>query len=83
VPARRTAEMFGFYSVSEKLAGVVGPILFGAAAHAAGAGRLGVLTLLPFFVGGAWLLLTVDLERGRARAAATGARPSTGAPELE
>ena len=29
VPPRATGEMFGFYSVSEKLAGVVGPLLFG------------------------------------------------------
>jgi UMF1 family MFS transporter len=69
VPARRTAELFGFYSVSEKLAGVIGPLLFGLVAQATGAGRFAVLTLLPFFVGGAWLLLTVDLDRGRARAA--------------
>lgn len=70
VPRARVAEMFGFFSVSEKLAGVVGPLLFGLVAQAAGQGRVAVLTLLPFFLGGAWLLLTVDLERGRRRAAA-------------
>jgi len=70
VPPERTAELFGFYSVSEKLAGVIGPLLFGLVAQAAGGGRFAVLTLLPFFLGGAWLLLTVDLERGRRRALA-------------
>jgi UMF1 family MFS transporter len=68
VPARQLGEMFGFYSVSEKLAGVVGPLLFAAVAQMSGAGRFAVLTLLPFFLGGAWLLLGVDLERGRQRA---------------
>jgi UMF1 family MFS transporter len=65
-PSRRMGEMFGFYSVSEKLAGVVGPLLFGLVTQASGAGRFAVLTLLPFFLGGAWLLMTVDLDKGAA-----------------
>jgi UMF1 family MFS transporter len=72
VPREATGEMFGFYSVSEKLAGVVGPILFGAVTQATHGGRLATLTLLPLFVGGAWLLSTVDLERGRRLAASSG-----------
>jgi UMF1 family MFS transporter len=67
-PRRQMGELFGFYSVSEKLAGIVGPLLFGLVAQWTGTGRLAVLTLLPFFVIGAWLLLTVDLERGVRRA---------------
>jgi UMF1 family MFS transporter len=62
--------MFGFYSVSEKLAGVVGPVLFAATTQVTHGGRLATLTLLPLFLGGAWLLSTVDLERGRRAAAA-------------
>jgi UMF1 family MFS transporter len=68
VPRGQLGELFGFYSVSEKLAGVVGPLLFGLVAQLSGAGRFAVLTLLPFFIGGAWLLTRVDLERGAARA---------------
>ena len=48
--------------------GVAGPLLFGLVTQWSGAGRFAVLTLLPFFIGGAWLLLTVDLERGARRA---------------
>ena len=70
VPRRQVSELFGFYSVSEKLAGVVGPVLFAAVTQLMGGGRLATLTLLPLFVGGAWLLARVDLERGRAEAAA-------------
>jgi UMF1 family MFS transporter len=65
VPRSRQGEMFGFYSVSEKLAGVAGPILFGLVTQATGGGRMATLTLLPLFLGGAWLLSTVDLARGR------------------
>ena len=73
VPPSRLGGMFGFYSVSEKLAGVAGPLLFGLAAQLFGSGRFAVFTLLPFFLGGAALLLTVDLERGARRAAEAGA----------
>jgi len=70
VKREQSGEMFGFYSVSEKLAGVVGPILFSAVTQVTHGGRLATLTLLPLFLGGAWLLSTVDLERGRKAAAA-------------
>jgi UMF1 family MFS transporter len=69
VPRERSGELFGFYSVSEKLAGVLGPILFAAVAQVTHGGKLATLTLLPLFLGGAWLLTTVDLERGRRAAA--------------
>jgi len=70
VPRRRMSELFGFYSVSEKLSGVIGPLLFAVVAQVSGKGRFAVLTLLPFFVVGAWLLLTVNLDAGRRRAEA-------------
>ena len=70
VPQRQMAEMFGFYSVSEKLAGVVGPLAFGLVASGSGGGRFAVLTLLPSFILGMWLLMRVDLEAGAARARA-------------
>lgn len=69
VPRDQAGEMFGFYSVSEKLAGVVGPVLFAIVAQASHGGRLATLTLLPLFLGGAWLLTRVDLARGRRDAA--------------
>jgi UMF1 family MFS transporter len=68
VPPRQLGEMFGFYALSEKLAGIVGPLLFALVAQATGTSRLAVFSLLPMFLGGAWLLMTVDFERGAARA---------------
>ena len=70
VPKRQVSELFGFYSVSEKLAGVVGPVLFAGVTQLMGGGRLATLTLLPLFLAGAWLLSRVNLERGAREAAA-------------
>ncbi len=75
VPRSQASEMFGFYSVSEKMAGIVGPLLFGVVAQLAHGSRLATLTLLPLLLGGAWALSRVDLERGarEARGMASGA----------
>lgn len=67
-PASRRASLFGFYAVSEKVAGVIGPLVFGLVATATGTSRWAVLVLLPMFALGGALLLTVDLARGTARA---------------
>jgi len=74
VPPARSGELFGFYAVSEKMAGVAGPLLFGLVTQFAHGGRLATLTLLPLFLGGAWLFSTVDFARGR-RAAQAEAAP--------
>jgi UMF1 family MFS transporter len=70
VPQRQMAEMFGFYSVSEKLAGVIGPLLFAVIAQWTGGGRFAVLSLLPMFVIGMVMLMRVDLHAGAERARA-------------
>lgn len=75
VPAPRRGELFGFYSVSEKLAGIVGPLVFAVVAQVAHGGRWATLALLPMFVGGAWLLLRVDVARGAAAARAAEGTP--------
>lgn len=70
VPQGRSAEFFSFYSVFRKSAGVLGPLVFGVVAQVSGTSRLGILSLLVFFVGGMLLLSRVDVEAGR-RAART------------
>ncbi len=64
VPRHRTAEYFGFFSTSGKLAGVVGPLVFGLVSQLTGTGRLGILSLVVFFVVGGWLLTRVDVAAG-------------------
>jgi MFS transporter, UMF1 family len=73
IPAHRTAEFFGFFGTAEKFAGIIGPPLFAGVAALCGASRWGVLTVVPFFGFGAWLLARVDVEKGRAAARAASA----------
>ena len=68
IPAGQTAELFGFFSISEKFAGILGPLLFAVIGQATGNSRLGILSLVAFFIIGALLLGRVDLERGQRRA---------------
>ncbi len=65
VPRHRTAEFFGFYSTSGKLAGVAGPLVFGLVGHLTGTSRLGILSLVVFFVLGGWLLSKVNPAEGQ------------------
>ena len=66
VPRHRSAEFFGFFSTSGKLAGVVGPLVFGVVSQITGTGRLGILSLIVFFAVGGWLLTRVDVAAGSA-----------------
>ena len=69
-PKARTAEFFGFYDISSKFAGVLGPLLFSATALIFGTSRLGIISLVVFFVVGAFLLSRVDEQSGIALARA-------------
>ena len=68
VPAGRSAEFFGFYSSSGKLAGVVGPLVFSVVGQVSGTSRLGIVALVLFFLLGGWLLSRVDLQAGARQA---------------
>lgn len=70
IPRHKSAEFFGFFSTSARLAGIAGPLAFGLVSQAAGSSRLGILCLLAFFVLGGLLLAKVDVEEGQRRAAA-------------
>jgi len=80
VPRHKSAEFFGFYATSGKIAGIAGPLVFALVSQLAGASRLSILSLLAFFLAGAWLLARVDLEAGRARARAVEIRDGQGPP---
>ncbi|MBN2201928.1 MFS transporter, partial [bacterium] len=70
VPKNRSAEFFGFYNISGKFAGILGPAVFGLSGQIGGTSRVGILSLLAFFAIGAALLLRVDVEEGRRQGAA-------------
>jgi UMF1 family MFS transporter len=63
-PKARSAEFFGFYDVSSKFAGIVGPALFALMGQLTGSSRLGIVALVIFFIGGILLLIRVDEQEG-------------------
>jgi UMF1 family MFS transporter len=64
VPRHRSGEFFGFFAVTEKFAGILGPALFAAAVALTGSSRAAILSVIVFFAAGAVLLALVDVEAG-------------------
>jgi len=63
-PKAKTAEFFGFYDVSSKFAGILGPVLFGLVGQLTGSSRLSIVSLVVFFVVGSGLLVWVNEREG-------------------
>jgi len=70
VPKQKSAEFFGFYDVSQKFSGILGPTIFGLVGQLMGNSRWGILALILFFISGILLLLKIDVSRGIAQAEA-------------
>jgi len=64
MPRSKTAEFYGFFSVSEKFNTVVGPFVMAVITQLTGDGRWGIVSLVIFFVLGIVMLRGVDIERG-------------------
>jgi UMF1 family MFS transporter len=64
VPKAQSAEFFSFFSVSGKFAGIFGPLIFGLVSQLMGNSRLGIVSLVIFFIAGGLLLTRVDEEKG-------------------
>lgn len=83
-PRHRSGEFFAFFSWSGKFAGLLGGWVFGLATGLAGDARPAILTIVPFFVLGAWLLARVDVGEGiRVAAAEDAALLAAAAPAPE
>jgi UMF1 family MFS transporter len=65
IPPGKSAQFFGFYNVSGRFGSIVGPLLFSVVSQLAGGSRLGILSLIVFFVGGMVILSRVDERIGR------------------
>ncbi len=65
VPKTRTTEFFGFYSTGEKVAGIVGPTIFGLVGQLTGSSRWGIVSVSVLFIAGAALLWRVNEREGR------------------
>lgn len=64
VPKGQEAEYFGLYEISDKGTSWLGPLLFGLALQFTGSYRIGILSLVVFFVIGLLLLWRVNVATG-------------------
>jgi UMF1 family MFS transporter len=74
MPKSKTAEFYGFFSVSEKFNTVVGPFVMALVTQLTGDGRWGIVSLVIFFVMGIIMLRGVDIDRGIKQARAEDAK---------
>ena len=77
MPKSKSAEFYGFYSVSEKFNTVIGPILFSVINQLTGNSRLAIISLVIFFLAGIALLSKVNIEHGIKTAQADDAKMIT------
>ena len=82
IPAHKSGEFFGFYSVFEKFSSIFGPLLFSLTIAATGSSRNAILSVIAFFAIGAVVLAFVDVDKGRqaARDAEAGLRRAAAVP---
>ena len=64
-PKSKSGEFFGFYSIMEKFASIIGPLIFAFAALALGSSRPAILSLVLLFILGGYLLSRVDIAAGQ------------------
>jgi UMF1 family MFS transporter len=65
IPKSQSSEFFGFFSTGEKLAGIIGPALFGLVGQLTGSSRWGIISVTFLFAAGAFLLCRVDEREGQ------------------
>ena len=65
IPRNRSGEFFGFFSIADKFAGILGPAVFAATAALTGTSRSAVAAVAIFFVLGGAILAFVDVDAGR------------------
>lgn len=65
IPRHKSGEFFGFFAVFEKFAGIFGPAIFALTIAFTGSSRNAILSIIIFFVAGAYLLAKVDVDEGR------------------
>lgn len=70
VPAHKSGEFFGFYSVFEKFSSILGPLLFSVVIATSESSRPAILGVIAFFALGAFVLAKVNVAEGRERARA-------------
>lgn len=64
MPKSKSAEFYGFFSVFEKFASILGPAIFGVISALMNESRLSIASLIIFFAIGIFVLTKVNVERG-------------------
>jgi UMF1 family MFS transporter len=64
MPKSKSAEFYGFFSVFEKFASILGPLIFGVISAIMHESRLSIASLIVFFGVGLYILTRVNIERG-------------------
>lgn len=64
IPEKKNAEFFGFYGISSKFSAVLGPFVFALTGQLTGSSRLGIFSVVIFFLAGIGLLYKVNIEKG-------------------
>ncbi len=64
MPKSKSAEFYGFFSVFEKFASILGPLIFGVVSRIMNQSRWSIASLIVFFIAGVIILTQVNMERG-------------------
>lgn len=64
MPKSKSAEFYGFFSVFEKFASILGPLIFGVISRIMDQSRWSIASLIVFFIAGIIILTQVNIERG-------------------
>ncbi len=64
MPKSKSAEFYGFFSVFEKFASILGPLIFAIISRIMNESRLSIASLIVFFAVGVFVLTKVNIERG-------------------
>ena len=73
IPKYKSSEFFALFAVGEKFAGILGPLVFYLVTTITGSAQNAILSVIPFFLVGGYLLSRVDVVAGRRIAAAADA----------
>ena len=65
IPRERSSEFFGFFAVTERTAGILGPLTFAAVIAQTGSSRGAILSVIAYFIVGALILSRVDIAAGQ------------------
>ena len=64
IPIAKTAEFFGFYGMSSRIGGFMGPLVFALVAQITGNTRFSIVAIVVFFIAGMILLTRVNVDEG-------------------